>query len=189
MFELLLSNFAMHIQLDEREQALVLAQFKQATIKKNEILLAAGDVCKNIYFVNAGCLRLFYADKNGDQHNLLFYPENWWAADLASFSAQKPANYNIDALEQSEVFALSWQALEKLYTEVPKLERFFRILTQNGFALYQRRVTANQSQTAEERYARFHKQYPGLEQRIAQKHIAAYLGITPVFLSMIRRNK
>jgi hypothetical protein len=83
--------------------------------------------------------------ENGDEHNLLFCPENWWVNDTASFSGQLPAFYNISALENTEVIYLSYQALEQLYIDVPKMERFFRILLQNGFSLFQRRLNTNLS--------------------------------------------
>jgi len=187
MYELILANFAMHISLDPAETEHIKSQLQYKVVKKNAVLLRAGSICRNLYFVNKGCLRVFNAGKGGEEHNVLFCPENWWAVDIASFSEQVPAFYTIAALEDTEVFYCSYHVLEKLYTEVPKLERFFRILVQNGFYLYQRRTTLNLSKTAEERYELFHQQYPKLEQRIAQKQIASYLGITPVFLSMIRK--
>jgi CRP-like cAMP-binding protein len=187
MYQLILGNFALHIQLDAAETELVTARLQRKTLKKKTVLLHTGAVCRNIYFVNKGCLRLFNTDSEGLEHNILFCPANWWAVDIASFSGQTPAFYTIGALEDTEVFYLSYTALEELYIQVPKLERFFRILIQNGFYFYQQRLTSNLSKPAEERYALFQKQYPKLEQRIAQKHIASFLGITPVFLSMIRK--
>ena len=187
MYELIFANFALHIKLDATETEQIKARLQQKTVKKKTELLSRGAVCRNIYFVNKGCLRIFNVDNQGEEHNVSFCPENWWAVDISSFSHQTPAFYNIDALEDTEVFYLSYPVLEELYIAIPKLERFFRILTQNGFHLYQQRITSNLSKSAEERYAQFQKQYPKLEQRIAQKQIASYLGITPVFLSMIRR--
>lgn len=187
MHESILANFAMHIHLDAEETEQIKSQLQHQLIRKKTVLLSSGAVCRNIYFVNKGCLRVFNLDNSGLEHNILFCPEGWWAADMGSFSEQSPAFYTISALEDTEVFYFSYSVLEELYIRIPKLERFFRILTQNGFTLYQRRLTSNLSRTAEERYERFQKQYPGLEQRIAQKHIASYLGITPVFLSMIRK--
>ena len=186
MYGLIFSNFAMHITLTDDEAAHITARLQHKIVMKNSSLLNAGDVCRNIYFVNRGCLRIFNLDANGQEHNVLFCPENWWCVDIASFSTQQPAAYTISALEDTDVFYLPYEVLEQLYIDVPKLERFFRILTQNGFYLYQKRITLNLSKPAEERYGLFEKQYPKLEQRIAQKHIASYLGITPVFLSMIR---
>jgi CRP-like cAMP-binding protein len=187
MYELILDNFAMHIKLDAAEAEQVIAKLQCRAVKKNGVLLAEGHICRNIWFVNKGSLRIFNTDNEGEDHNNLFCPENWWAVDIASFSGHVPAFYSISALEDTEVFYFSNQALEQLYTEVPKLERFFRIMAQNGFYLYQNRTTSNLSKSAVERYQMFQELYPGLEQRIAQKHIASYLGITPVFLSMIRK--
>jgi CRP-like cAMP-binding protein len=186
MYELIFKNFAMHITLDAAETEHIKHKLQHKFIKKNTVLLSAGETCRNIYFVNKGCLRIFNIDEQGEEHNVLFYPENWWAVDITSFSEQTPAFYTISALEDTEVFYLSYNVLEQLYVDTPKLERFFRILVQNGFNLHQQRITSNLSKSAEERYALFRQQYPKLEQRIAQKQIASYLGITPVFLSMIR---
>lgn len=177
----------MHITLDPAETDYVRSILQHKVIKKNTILLNSGDVSRYVYFVNRGCLRLYHTDRTGLEHNLSFSPENWWSSDIASFSGQRPAFYSISALEDTDVFYLSYDALETLYIQIPKFERFFRILTQNGFSLYQRRITSNLSKPAEERYRQFQKKYPYLEQRITQKHIASYLGITPVFLSMLRR--
>ncbi|MET3977693.1 CRP-like cAMP-binding protein [Mucilaginibacter sp. UYP25] len=190
MFEHILANFATHITLDAADTDKVTAAFQYKVVSKNGSLLEAGEVCRNIYFVNRGCLRIFNRDKNGDEHNIMFCPENWWGNDMTSFTGQSPAYYYISALEITEVVYISHKALEQLYIDVPKLERFFRILVQNGFSLFQRRINTNLSKTAQERYVLFQQLYPRLEQRISQKHIASYLGITPVFLSMIRkRNK
>ncbi|OKS86743.1 Crp/Fnr family transcriptional regulator [Mucilaginibacter polytrichastri] len=95
----------------------------------------------------------------------------------------------IQALEDSTLYYVTLADLKRLFDRVPKFERFFRILTQNGFDMFQRRLTFNLSKTAEQRYREFRRHYPRLEQRISQKHIASYLGITAAFLSMMRKEK
>jgi CRP-like cAMP-binding protein len=187
MYELILSNFAMHISLTASETEFVKSILVHQVIKKNTAVLKSGDVCRNFYFVTKGCLRMYHTDEKGNDHIVTFSPENWWAVELSSFYSRGPAVYSIDALEDTEVFYFTPQHLETLYEQVPKFERFFRIFLQNAVVLYQRRMTAVLSLQAEDRYMRFRKLYPGLEQRIAQKHIASYLGITPVFLSMLRK--
>lgn len=189
MSELILSNFALHIALAPDEQEQVLALLQRKTITKRSLLLRPGEIERHIYFVNEGCLRMYHTDKDGQEHNLCFYPSNWWACDIVSFFKAKPATNSIQALEDTEVCYFSLSALERLFTELPRFERFFRILTQNGFDMFQRRVTSNLSKTAEQRYREFRRHYPGLEQRISQKHIASYLGITAAFLSMMRKEK
>jgi len=187
MFDLILSNIARHVTLNQQEADDFLTFLQPVTVKRKSTLLSAGEICKAIYFVSSGCLRIYHTDENGTDHVSLFAPEDWWAGDMYSFHTKTLAFYAIDALEDTEVFKLTEQNLERLYVQIPKFERFFRILFQNGFIMYQQRITSSQSLTAEERYARFKNLYPNLEQRIAQKHIASYLGITPVFLSMLRR--
>ena len=189
MPDFILSNFAMHIALAPEEQGQALALLQRKTIAKRTFLLQPGDIERNIYFVNKGCLRMYHTDKEGQVHTVCFYPENWWACDIVSFFKEKRAMNTIQALEDTEVYYLTLPRLEELLLKVPKFERFFRILTQNGFEMYQRRIISNLSKTAEQRYLEFRKHYPGLEQRIAQKHIASYIGITAAFLSMMRKEK
>lgn len=187
MHQLILKNFALHISLEPVEQIQALTFFQTKAVKKRTWLLKSGDTERAIYFVKSGCLRMFYADRDGEEHIIGFYPENWWVCDIVSFFKEKPSSNAIQASEDSEVYYASLAQLENLFLTVPKFERFFRILTQNGFELSQRRMTSQLHRTAEERYHEFRKQYPGLEQRIPQKHIAGYLGITPVFLSRLRK--
>ena len=187
MFDLIISNFARHINLSQEETDYTLPLFTQRIVKKRTVLLSAGEICRVVYFVNKGCLRLYQIDQEGTDHVISFFPEDWWAVDIESFYNHSPAAYYIDALEDTEVLILSYENQAKLYEHVPKFERFFRVLTQNGFILYQRQIMQNLSNTAEERYKMFRKRYPNLEHRIAQKDIAAYLGITPVFVSVLRK--
>jgi CRP/FNR family transcriptional regulator len=185
--QLILNNFALHIALAPHEQEQALAVFQLKEVKKRTWLLHPGETDRYIYFVKQGCLRMLYTDKSGEEHNIGFYPENWWVCDLVSFFKEKRSSNAIQAMENSEVYYASLPQLEKLFQTIPKFERFFRILTQNGFELYQLRITSQLYKSAEERFIEFRKRHPGLEQRIAQKHIASYLGITPAFLSMMRK--
>ncbi|MBW8684491.1 Crp/Fnr family transcriptional regulator [Chitinophaga rhizophila] len=189
MFELIMSNFAMHIALAPEEQEQVQYALQQKTVSRRTMLVHPGTVQRHIYFVNKGCLRMFYTDTDGQEHNICFHPENWWAVDIASFFKEKPSTNSIQALEDTEVYCLTLPQLEALFLAVPKFERFFRILTQNGYDMYQRRLVSSLSKDAGKRYQEFRRRYPGLEQRIAQKHIASYLGITPAFLSMMRKDR
>lgn len=187
MYGLFFQNIARHVQLNAEEEELLKGKLHCRAVSKNESLLKAGEHNKMIYFVTKGCLRIYQNHQNGEETNLLFCPENWWACDIISFSNGTPAAYSIDALEEGEVIGIDYRDLEELYIQVIKLERFFRILFQNGFALYQNRLTLALSTSADVRYVLFTKQYPTLINRISQKQIASYLGITPVFLSIIRK--
>lgn len=187
MHELFFQNIEKHVKLEVFEKHLLESKLHPKTIRKNDVLLKSGNYCREIYFVASGCLRIFQQHEDGTETSILFCPENWWACDIISFSQEQPSAFAIEALEDGSVIAINARDLEELYVQIPKLERFFRILFQNGFALYQRRLALALSSSAEIRYGLFSKQYPTLVNRIAQKHVASYLGITPVFLSIIRK--
>jgi CRP-like cAMP-binding protein len=145
-----------------------------------------GDVCKYENFVLSGCLKAFYIDNEGQEHVVMFAIENWWTSDLGSFITQMPADLNVQCLEDSELVQIHYNDLQQLYIDIPKLERFFRIIIQKAFVAAQKRIVNNFSQPAMDRYVQFREQYPKIEQRVPQYMIASYLGITKEFLSKIR---
>ncbi|MET3877870.1 Crp/Fnr family transcriptional regulator [Chitinophaga sp. OAE865] len=185
--ELILKNIERHIHLEEEEINLLFSLLTSRTLKKKAFLLRQGEVCKTENFITKGCLRMYTIDESGLEHIVMFGVEGWWVSDLFSFFTGTTSDYYIDALEDTELLQISKPDLEQLYERVPKFERFFRILLQNAFVAQQRRINQNLSFTAEQRYLDFVRQYPQLEQRISQKQVAAYLGFTPVFLSMLRK--
>ena len=185
--ELLLQNVAKHINLDNTETDFFVSLLESKTLKRKHYLLNQGDICKTENFIVKGCLRTYKIDENGVEHIVMFGIEEWWVGDLYSFLTQTPANYFIDALEDTEVIQITKENLDKLYERVPKFEKFFRLILQNAFIAQQIRINQNLALTAEQRYLEFIKKYPKLEQRLSQKQVSAFLGITPVFLSMLRR--
>ncbi len=187
--KLLLQHISRHIQLDPTEEAYFLSLIQLKTIRKKEFLLKQGEICKTENFLLSGCMRTFKLNEQGEEQVMQFGIEDWWVGDLYSFLTQTPASYSIDALEDTVVAQITKENLDKLYEQVPKFDRFFRLILQNAFIAQQDRIHQNLSLTAEERYEEFVRRYPQLEQRVAQKHIASYLGITPVFLSMLRRKR
>lgn len=186
-FDLILQNVSKHIQLEKAEEEFFLSLLKHKSIKRKDYLLREGELCKAESFIINGCLRTYTIDNNGFEHIVMFGIEDWWVGDLFSFLTKTPTSYFIDALEDTEVLQISKTDLDKLYEKVPKFERFFRIIIQNAFIAQQIRINQNLSYTAEQRYLDFIERYPSLAQRLPQKQVAAYLGITPVFLSMLRR--
>lgn len=150
-------------------------------------MLQAGMTDRYENFVIKGLLRAYSVDNRGQEHIVMFAPEDWWISDLYSVIAETPATLNIDAMEDTEVLSIEKPDLEELFLKVPKFERLFRILLQNAFIAHQQRILNSISQTAEERYLQFRTKYADIEQRVPQHQIASYLGITPETLSRIRR--
>lgn len=182
----LLDYFNKLIPLNDEEQELVSAKFRPHLFLKKQFALQHGNVCEYFDFVVRGCLRLYKVDDKGDYHILQFATENYWILDLTSFHKKKPAILNIDALEDTVVLRINHGDLIDLYLKAPKFNRIFRVLLENHFMLQQQRMTQLFSSTAEERYQLFLETYPHLLTRLSQVQIAAYLGVTPEFLSRIR---
>jgi CRP-like cAMP-binding protein len=184
--ELILNNISGYIYLNEKEKAFFVSLLKPMKLKRKQILLKEGEICRFSSFVINGCLRGFSVDENGFEHVLNFAPQNWWIADMYSLITQKPGVLNIEALEDTEILTLSKVNQEELYVKVPVFERFFRIIIENSLVTYQQRLLDNLSLTAEERYNNFCKRYPTLITRLPSKQIAAYIGVTPEFFSKMR---
>lgn len=164
----------------------ILSNLKSKTLSKGTILLSQGDVCNVAYKVLKGCLKSYVIDKSGKQHILQFAPEGWLIGDMDSYVNHKPSNIFIDAIEDSEVLVLNKSTLsiaeldkETLVEQNEKLLR--NIISTN------RRLIKLLSSSAEERYTDFIETYPTLLQRLPLKLIASYLGMTPEYLSDIRR--
>ena len=185
--ELLLQSIAKHITLSADEINYFVSLLKHRRIRKRQYLLQEDDVCKYTAFVISGCLRSYCVDKNGTEHIFQFAPEGWWMGDVHSFKTQEPSRMNIDALEDSELFLISKEDMDSFYASVPKYERFSRIILENAFVTHQERIMQSICFTAAERYDYFCNKYPFLAQRLPQTHIASYLGITPEFLSKLRK--
>jgi CRP-like cAMP-binding protein len=183
----ILSNVAKHISMDETEVAYFISLLKTKTLKKKDFLLKAGDPCTTINYVHSGALRSFYQDSNDNEVTIMFAIADWWITDMPCFINQLAAMTSIESMGDSTVFRLAKEDLDTLYSKVPKFERFFRILMQNAYVREQLRSLQNLSLPAEERYAKFLEKYPAIAKQLTQKQIASYLGITPEFLSAVRK--
>jgi CRP-like cAMP-binding protein len=184
--EPLLSYFKGLIPLNKEEKELVTEKFHYRLYRKRQYVLQEGDVCTHFNFVVRGCLRMYKIDDLGGTHILQFAAENYWIIDLGSFHSLKASQLNIDALEDTVVLQINREDLISLYKQAPKFDRIFRVLIENSFIRLQQRLLQNISSTAEERYKSFLEVYPHLTNRLSQVQIAAFLGISPEFLSRLR---
>lgn len=187
-FALLLHHINLHVQLNTDEANALVDKVSLLKVGKKRFILREGEVCKYSSFVNSGCMRGYTVDGNGLEHILHFAPPGWWIADMYSLISRKPGILYIEAMEDTQVIQLSKDRQEELCKEVPKMEHYFRIITENALVSQQQRVTDSLSLSAEERYALFCKKYPQLIHSVSQKHIAAYLGVTPEFFSKMKKS-
>ena len=186
-FDLLISNISRHLSLTREEMEFFTSLLRSKSLANGEFLLREGDVCKYESFVVKGCLKTYYLDEMGIEHIIDFSIEEWWADDLYSLLTQTPSKSNIKAIENTNVLQIGKTDLELLYRKIPKFERFFRILFQNAYITQREQINLALSASARERYLLFIKKKPYAEKRFSQKDIASYLGVTPQFLSTLKK--
>ncbi|MGL1884908.1 MAG: Crp/Fnr family transcriptional regulator [Reichenbachiella sp.] len=179
--------FNSHLSLSDEEKEAVRSRFVERKVKWRQFILQNGDICKYNTFIVAGCFRMYMVDQNAKEHNLQFGMENWWIGDIASFHSEEASLLYIEAMENAVILQIKKEDQLSLFVEYPKFNRIFRVFTENALMSAQRRILQNISSTAEERYVDFMNRYPDLFNRISNVQIASYLGVTPEFLSTIRK--
>lgn len=176
-----------NLNIEESQIASIIEKCKKKSVKKDEFLLREGEYCRFTFFVEQGLLRQFSTDKKGKEHILHFAPERWLVTDRESIYFNQPANYAIQALEDSSVVLIDEQVIHQLSTNIPGFADFNNLLLHNHIRHLQNRINQLLSATAEERYLAFVKMYPDILLRVPQTLVASYLGITPESLSRVRK--
>lgn len=180
--------FEQYLPLSQSEKEAIQSKFTYQSIKRRGYILEAGNLCRYYTFIASGCFRMFGIDENGNEHNIQFAAENDWIMDIGSFHTQKRSEFYIKAMESSVILQVQQEDLYFLYLNIPKLDRIFKVIIENKYVELQNHVLQNLSSTAQQRYLSFLDQYPHLANRIPNAQIASYLGITPEFLSKVRKD-
>lgn len=184
-FEHILANIRRYASLTLAEEESFTSLLTIKRLQKKELLLRKGTICAHEYYVNSGCLRSYFTDEKGQEHNQYFAIEDWWISDLYSRTRQAPSHCDIVALEDSELVQVRNADLEAFIEKTPAMEKFFRISYQQSLVNQHLRNLQMLYMSGEERYIQFRKHYPKLAERIPQKHIATFLGLTPQFFNTI----
>ncbi|QNA45940.1 Crp/Fnr family transcriptional regulator [Lacibacter sediminis] len=185
--DLLLSNFRQYIQLTGDEEREILHYVSERSFKRGDYVNAEGEVNRFTNFIVDGSARVYFIDADGYEHVVQLGISQWWVGDFPSFITQTPATMFTEALEKTTTLSFSYDDLQMLYDKVPKMERFFRLLIQRAYASFHKRTLQALSMDAEQRYRAFAAAYPEMDQQISAKHIASYIGISPEFLSTIKK--
>ncbi len=184
----LLQYIRRYIDISDAEFSLFRSYLTPLMLKKKETLLKNGEVCRARYFITSGCLRLYYIDQKGNEQIMHFGIENWWITNYDSLLNNIPSHLIIEAVEKTQVLELKETSLQELYQRIPKTERFFRIIMERTYIATQRRIEFMYSLSSEEILKSFIDANPEFVQRVPQYMLASYLGITPEYLSFLRKN-
>lgn len=175
------------ITLTEQETDRIENTFKKVYFKKGDIVLHTNETVTHQYYVYSGCLRTYFIDPLGKEHTIQFAIKDWWISDYIGYFSETKSVLTIACIEDATLLKIVKKDIEKTYDQIPKIERFFRKKMERSFVSFQKRILANLSQPAKERYINFTKAYPNIEQQVKNYHIASYLGITTESLSRIRK--
>ena len=162
------------------------ALFEPQTLQAGQFFIRAGDPSTRICFINAGLLRLFYQTPQGKEFNKSFAQENSFAGVYSAYLSDSPARFAIQALEDSRLLVAAFPDITGLFNGHRCWEKLGRLLSEQLYVKKEQREAEFLLDDAQTRYRNFQNQYPGLEDRLPQYHVASYLGITPVALSRIR---
>ncbi|MDT0647612.1 Crp/Fnr family transcriptional regulator [Zunongwangia sp. F260] len=183
----ILQHIEQVIDLDLSEENEFLSILSEIRISKREFLIEPGQEVLSEFYVVSGCLEAYYLDESGNRHIIQFAVEDWWISDFEAFFSGKKSELFVEAIENSHLLEIQKSNLDTLYKRIPKFERFFRIKTTNAFVALRGRIMSALQKNNKQRYIEFCEQYPQIEQRVPNSHIANYLGIKPESLSRIRK--
>jgi CRP-like cAMP-binding protein len=186
MIEQLIKTIQSFIDLKPKEIDCVALLFKNKSIKKNDLFLAEGQVCKYVGFIIKGLMR-YYINDNGEDKTYAFAQEGNFLCNNESFIPQTPSTKIIQAVEDCELVQISFADLQLFYKSVTDAERFGRLIIEQVFIQTLQDLSSFYTDTPEHRYEKFIKQHPDLQQRIPQYYIASYVGVKPQSLSRIRK--
>jgi len=187
-FDKIKSNIHSIIPLTADEWDLVENKIEISTIKKNDYFLRENSVCNSVAFVDIGSFVYCKMLDNGDEITVDFAFNGEWITDNHSRLTNIPSNFSIKAIESSELQAINKENITVLYKEIPKFERFSRLLMEQAYVKLAQHTIDLQTLSATDRYLKLLHQYPNLFQLVPLYHIANYLGIAPKSLSRIRKS-
>jgi len=189
MHEILFRHIEKFVLLGPSEIDILESCLSLSNIKKKEHVLKEGQICDTMYFISKGCMRQYIINSKGTEQTLQFGIENWWITDYLSYHNTTPTHFYIQAVENTEVIAIEKPILESILIQIPKLERYFRIVAQKSFGAAQMRINFLFTMSAEERYHHFNNLNPEFVQRVPQYMLASYLDFSAEFMSKIRAGK
>ncbi|TCK85260.1 Crp/Fnr family transcriptional regulator [Albibacterium bauzanense] len=188
-YDPIIEYISRYVELTDEEVDQLTPFFKIKKVKKRQFIVQPGFVCRHKSYVVKGAFRAYLVDNQGKEHTLAFAIEDWWISDYSSLIYQEPATLFVEALEDSVLIQIDFKDEQTFLKEIPKMEKFERIITQRSLAFQQKRLLSNFTKTAEERYDEFISKYSAIANRVPQYALASYLGFSTEYLSKIRNRK
>lgn len=166
---------------------ILLSLLQKKIVKKDEYILREGDVCRNVFFLLTGFVRMYYVDWEGNEISYRFTEKGNFFVDFQSFLTQQPSHYYWQATQDSAMFSLPYEEVQKIYKISPAWNNFGRLMAERVYLQLNERVEMLLFMKPEERYLYVLVKQPQLLSHMSLFHLASYLGIKPESLSRIRK--
>lgn len=186
MEQKLLAYFSKILPLSQEEIDGIIATMTIKTYPKGTILLKAGEISMEAYFVLEGCVRQYFLI-DGEEKTNNFFSEEQWVISVNSMTNNQPSKHFLECCEKCVLVVGNREKEEALYKQFPKLETVSRKVIEKVFAEQQELSGSYFTDSPEERYLKLLQTRPELVQRIPQYMIASYIGVKPESLSRIRK--
>jgi CRP-like cAMP-binding protein len=187
MFECFEAYIASHAELTQEELKYMRSLATVKKLRRRQLLLKEGEVCRHKVFVAKGLLRNYRLKDDGTEYILRFTPENAWSIVHDSYTNQTPSKYNIDALEDTDIILFAREDFEQIMTAIPVIRAFSDRMRENSLDASQERIMMNISYTAEEKYEAFITSFPDIFRRVPLHMVASYLGVSRETLTRVRQ--
>jgi CRP-like cAMP-binding protein len=162
--------------------------FKEEHVPAKKIILAEDDIAKRIFYIQSGCLRMYFTDLEKDV-TVQFFFEGTHVCSMESFLKHIPSKFSLETLEECTFFSLSHENFIRLTAELPEFREYFHSFIESRMFHYVNLLLDYIRLSPEQRYKALLESNPEIPQRVSQYHIASYLGITPVSYSRIRNRR
>jgi len=189
MFEHFEAYITAKASFTKDELKLIRSQSTEKKIRRRQIQLHEGEVCRHKIFVAKGLLRTYCTKDDGTEYTMRFSPENWWTTDHESFSNQTPAKCNIEALEDTDAILWTRESFGALLAAIPTLKSVTDKIMSGVIDASQKRILMHISYTAEEKYQEFVNDFPDVFGRVPLHMVASYLGVSRETLTRIRQTQ
>lgn len=185
MNNLLKKNIDTSDKLTDNEFLKLKKKFQFKKYVKGDFIIKEGDKVQDIYFISLGLVKLSYIDSEVKEHILSFAYENWWETDFSAFYNQTKATLNLQCIEDTFVYSLSYDVYTVLCLDSPQLANFFLDKSIQGHIASQKRILSLLTLNPKEKNEQFLHLYPSLTQRLPKAIIASYLGVSRETLSRL----
>lgn len=172
--------------IDETNLGDILACFRPYTADKNKLLLEENAVADRLFFINKGCLRLYYSNGDLSISTRFMAFENTFLTSIVSFISREPAPEYIQAVETSELLVISHDDFFRLREKIPAWDKMYIYILEYGLTVITSKLSSLLTQNATERYRSLLNNNPELIQRLSNANLAAYLNISPETLSRLK---